>query len=474
MLILLVRRVRGHISFTDAVFPIVLLHVGQWENLTNGFTINLVLPAWIAYAAVGTTALATERPMIHSILRFSLYLLVLPLCGGVGAALLPPLALWLCCLTFWGWWSGAKISKRQMSVGLATLLACSVIVALYLYRYQKAPLPDQSRSVGTVAAFTMQYLGLALCADGRQLWWSFAGLAVVLLVALTIVRLVAAWWQSPAERPRAAGLLLIIASLLTLALAVGWGRTGSGLGRGMQNRYVTIAAPVLCLVYVAWVVNGPYRAGRTIQLCLFILTCLMLPSNIHEGLHSGESRRAFLKPVERGLKRYLPGTELIARFGDRLYLNNEHLYFLMCELKRGRVGPFRSFCDDRAPTRGSLDAVVLDRRGLLLSGWAAGLHTGLVDEFKVTCGRKVFTEFAMARVPSADVEEIFPELDQAANCRFDILIPLTESDRAEVRGSTVICTPFAGAREGFDLVGRVGNLAEVSVAEVPNPSSAIR
>jgi hypothetical protein len=464
MLILLVRRLRGHICCTDAVFPIALLHVGQWENLTNGFTINLVLPAWITYAAIGTTALATERPMIQSILRFSLYLLVLPLCGGVGAALLPPLALWFCCLTFCGWWSGAKLSKRQISVGLAMFLACSAVVGLYLYRYQMAPLSDQSRSVGNMAAFTIQYLGLALCADGHQLW-SFAGLAVVLLVAVTIVRLVAAWWHSPAERPRAAGLLLTIASLLTLALAVGWGRTGTGLGFGLQNRYVTIAAPLLGLVYVAWVVYGPCRAGRTIQFCLFILTCVMIPSNVDQGLRNGESRRAWLKPVERALKRYVRGNELVARFGDRLYINNQRLYVLLCELKRGRVGAFRRFRDDRIATQGCVAGTVVESGSLLLSGWVAGLDIGVVDRFKVICGGKVFTEFEIAKgLPSPDVEALFPELDRVGTCGFHIRIPLAESEKAEVRGSTVICTPLFGGREGCDLVGVLTPASPISVA----------
>ena len=221
--------------------------------------------------------------------------------------------------------------------------------------------------------------------------------------------------------------------------------------------------------------NGPHRIGRTIQLCLFALACLTLPSNIHLGLRFGEGRRASLKPVERGLKRHLPGTELVARFGDRLNnIDKNTLYFYMCELKRGRIGTFRSFCEDLAPTRGALDGVVLESRGLRLSVWAAGLGTGPVDGFKVTCGQKVFTEFETARAPSPDVAAVFPELDGVGNCRFHIRIPLTELDRAEVRGSTIICTPLVGGREGIDIPFRSGKLVEESVAEVPNLSKTTR
>ena len=104
------------------------------------------------------------------------------------------------------------------------------------------------------------------------------------------------------------------------------------MGFGMANRYVTIATPILCLVYVAWVVNGPHRIGRTIQLCLFALACLTLPSNIHLGLRFGEGRCASLKPVERGSKRHLPGTEFVARFGDD-YTQYRHLIFLYVRAK---------------------------------------------------------------------------------------------------------------------------------------------
>ena len=80
----------------------------------------------------------------------------------------------------------------------------AVVVALYVYGYQNAPRPDTIPSLETAAAFIVEYLSLALCADSRQLWL-VAGLAVVLFVALTILRLVAAWWQSPTERPARPG-----------------------------------------------------------------------------------------------------------------------------------------------------------------------------------------------------------------------------------------------------------------------------
>ena len=277
-LIVLARKLRGRSSLSDAVFPIALLNVGQAELVLLGFAMNLLLPAWIAYDAIRTTATLTDRPGPGVILRFSLYLMALPLCGGNGLVMLPALAFWLAGWLLVGLVVGARAGGGEMAIGLAALLACSIIVAVYLHGYRKPEHHPDAPSLSAVILTTRELLSMVICPAVLR-YWEFTSLAVLFLVAFTIVRLIRTCWRSPEERPRTAGLLLSLLSLLTVAIAVGVGRSGFGKGFGFASRYIPIAAPILVSLYVTWIVYGPGRIGRVIQFGLFALICLSLPSS---------------------------------------------------------------------------------------------------------------------------------------------------------------------------------------------------
>jgi hypothetical protein len=185
-------------------------------------------------------------------------------------------------------------------------------------------------------------------------YWKYTSIAVVLLIILTTSRLLLAWWKSPAERPRAAGLLLTTLSLLVVGLAVGVGRSGFGPGFGFASRYIPIAAPILVSLYVTWIVYGRGRTGRVIQLSLFVLVCLSLPSNNQLGRVIGKTRRDFLRQVEYGLKIRVPGPRLVAVTGKGLQADLGILYDCMHMLKTGGIGDFPRFEEDRS-VRGDID-----------------------------------------------------------------------------------------------------------------------
>ncbi len=104
-LILLAKRLRGQSSIVDAVLPLAILNIGQFECLLIAFGLNLVVTAWISCALIFAVCRTHESSGGRCLAAGGLIVL-LPLCGGSGLAMLPPLILWLAGYIACSWWSG--------------------------------------------------------------------------------------------------------------------------------------------------------------------------------------------------------------------------------------------------------------------------------------------------------------------------------------------------------------------------------
>ena len=109
MMIALAHRLRGHQRLTDAVLPLSILTLAQYDVLFDGFTLSLVLTSWLNYELIVVLGRSTERPPWMSVIPIGISLVILPLCGGSGLAMLPALVLWLAGYLCCGWWSGAGL-----------------------------------------------------------------------------------------------------------------------------------------------------------------------------------------------------------------------------------------------------------------------------------------------------------------------------------------------------------------------------
>ena len=85
----------GQTRFTDAFFPVALLHLGHWENLFWSWQLNQVLPT--ALICVLLLVFVTQGSFATSgaALVGGITLMLLPLCGANGLIFVPPLALWI-------------------------------------------------------------------------------------------------------------------------------------------------------------------------------------------------------------------------------------------------------------------------------------------------------------------------------------------------------------------------------------------
>ena len=124
MMIVLAHRLRGYQRLTDAVLPLSILTLAQSEVLLIGFALNLVLTAWLAFVLISAFGRATDRTARTTVISLGIALVILPLCGGSGLVMLPPLALWLAGYLCWGWWSGTSpMGGREPSGSLPWWLA---------------------------------------------------------------------------------------------------------------------------------------------------------------------------------------------------------------------------------------------------------------------------------------------------------------------------------------------------------------
>ena len=285
LMIVQVRRLRGHTRLTDAVLPLSILTLAQAEVLFIGFALNLVLTAWISYALIAVLARTSERPRWMSVIAIGISLVILPLCGGSGLVMLPPLILWFASYLCWGWRSGREPGGWARAFGLSSLMACSAVVALYLVDYVKPAHHPSAPSLSAVASTTLEFLSLSVCPSVPG-YWKAAALTVVALVAVALIRLTVVAVRLPHERPRALGLAAVIFSIIGVAVSVGVSRSGFGPGAGLASRYVCLAAPLLSALYVTWLIYTPARAQRALQASLLLVVCLSVPSSLQVAKRS--------------------------------------------------------------------------------------------------------------------------------------------------------------------------------------------
>ncbi len=295
-LVVAARAARGTTRPTDAFFPLLLLSVGQWENLLWAIQINFALPVFLTAAVLALVATAGPALSTGRAAVVGVALLALSLCGVQGLVPAIPLGGWLVAVGFDGlrrkprscgpgFQAGAgqlptpgsetrAIRKRRAAfVALGFGAATLAVVAAYfatLSRDPNAPLALDGRGLRYALRVCAAAWGpagelLEPPSPGRV---SILGAATATLAVVTGV-MVALAVRSRDRRVPAAGVALFLAAGLALCLGIGASRAAVW-GTLVHNRYVTLAAPVLCGVYLAWVRFGPPLVAKWVTggLCL--------------------------------------------------------------------------------------------------------------------------------------------------------------------------------------------------------------
>jgi hypothetical protein len=402
----LAARLRGQANYTDAVFPLLLLHPGHGHNVLGHIQLFFVSACALAIAFALLVAGGRWKTNPRSAAAGAACLLLLPLHSAAGALLTPVPALWALLAARQSWRAPERERGRAARLLFVGAVGGLVLTALYFVGFARPAHHPPSPSVIASVRGGLEVLSVSLGPFGAAIWpWS--GAAVALLVAATVLLLLAAVRAHPTERTRALGLLAAMAAVLATVAAMGIGRAGFGPGSGLQARYALPGAPLLVAVYLAWLLYGG-RAARLPQVALFAAGCAAFSLNVQDALVYGRARRAqadrLLDDVRAGV---LPRA-LANRHWRGFYPFPAIMARRLRMLEDAGQGPYRS--RGSAPPRAACDrweATDPRRIGGHNMAWADGvgrpegpdpyLVLGLADPKRLCAVRLTFVHQSAAR-----------------------------------------------------------------------------
>ncbi len=320
----LARRLRGHLRYTDAFFPLLLLHCGQAENLIGSIQIAFVLGALIsliALLAIFDNDERSSRPgLVLASCAFSL-----PFVGGHGLGLVPALAL---CAMLCAWKLRKDGQPRRAYLSITALaLASLALVPIYFTNYTRPEKHPVSRSIASTLRAALQFLAGGF-GSGHKLHWPVGGYTFAFVALPCIVALCACALRQPEKRIRALNALLFLGAITALALGIGWARAvfyGGGL---FVSRYVTLALPFLCAVYLSWELLRPSRWGDFMQVFLLAVLAVMVLRNRDDGYSEASATFAIRDQFRRDVYNRESTQTLAYKYCGTVYYVCEGTVFL--------------------------------------------------------------------------------------------------------------------------------------------------
>lgn len=357
-MVLTVRRLRGGTArFSDAFFPLLLLHLGHWPNLFWSWQLTQVLPTALACASL-LAVVAAPSPSRRAATVVGACVVLLPLCGANGILYVPALASWL-------WWAttrhgeGARLGEGVPRGAARGAVAVAVaLCVLYFVGYERPAWVPPNPGLGASAVAAVQFATLGLGPAVREAWVPAATVALGAFGVSLWAVVTAARHRGDAERTRAVGLLLFLLNAAAYALAVGWGRAGAIAESGeWPLRYALMGAPAYAAAYVAWVLYGPGRLRGAAQAALCVIVAVATPLNTSAGLYWGRWYHSGMLALERDVATGMPADSLSRRHGEFLvhWWEEERLAQGVRLLQEMGVGPFGTSHDPSGPPSGRPD-----------------------------------------------------------------------------------------------------------------------
>ncbi len=357
-LIVAAARLRGRTSLADVVFPLALLHWGHAWVLLWSFEIQFVLST--IFGSVILLLMISRRHALGlgATLGVGVMLLLLPLTGANGVALVPALALWLGYTGTVQWRSGKPAGKVIGLAAGALAVAGFLLVGLYFLGFDKARLrPGVEVFPGYLAAVMTAVQVLCMSSGpGVRTIWPVSGVLVVGVLFLGTGLLVRTWWRQPQERFRAVGLFFFLGAVVSLGLGVGWGRSVANWynpqpgGGGFSEPYAVFMTPLVSGLFLAGVLSG-CRLGSWLQWALALILVAMLPLNQRNGVDTADYFHSMMDPFLEDLTGGTPPYLLADRHAPYLlpYLPKADFVKYLQRLRNAGAGPYRLLATDPPP-----------------------------------------------------------------------------------------------------------------------------
>lgn len=337
-LIVLVRRMRGRTEYADAFFPLLVLNLGQAQTFTNSFQICLVAGTML-FVTVLLVSMHARSLGFRSSVALGCCVVLLPLVGGHGVALVPALA---ACVVMTGWSLRGEPQGRWKTLLVWALAAIAVaLTAFYFVNYTRPAKHPVSPGMRATVDASVQFLTTGFGAAAR-FCWPETRLLFFVLSGSSIVALIAVFQNRPEERARAARLLLFLVALVSLALGIGWARNALGATALFASRYVALAAPFWCAIYLAWELVDRAPVRRFVQMTLLFCAAALVVENQQDAKREAPFFRDVRQSVVVDLRAGVPLDTLVTRHKSQLYYGDRAaLVDRMRMLHAKNIGVFR-------------------------------------------------------------------------------------------------------------------------------------
>ena len=332
-------RFRGRPSYLDAFFPVVLLHWGHFANMLWAFQVSYVLGALFTCLALCIVVASRNRLELRAAVAEVGCLFGLTMCGASGVALVPPLAAWLGYAAVQTAWSGEKQARwNGVWTGLLALVPFALIAG-YFYHYHPAALSHGTPGIDAALTVGCQFVAMGLGRAVVPVWQ--CAVVALLTGAVVVVGCLLRACRRGEGRCGAAGFLAFLAGMAILVAGVGWGRAGFGPEQGFEWRYVTLSAPLLCWLYLAWEAYGPRSLGEFLPACLFTAVCILFWPNLQSGRDIGGGLRQLVGGLEHDASAGVPASVLARGRTWWLHPSAQVLQNRFEMLRRAGWGKFR-------------------------------------------------------------------------------------------------------------------------------------
>jgi hypothetical protein len=266
-LILCTQKARNGPSWTDAFYPVVLLHWGHAENLLWAWQLGFVVATAVLLCWLALVLRGEFRSKGLDAFLVVVCACLLPLCGPIGLCFMPFVTLWPV-MCFFRSKSDAILAGAGKML-LAGAILATIVTFLYFIGYDPGPGPPRPSIPDTLRTI-VQFISLGWGLDAP--WgWLAGGIVLVAGYAMTFLLLAWQWRVDPGRRAVIGGLLCFLVGFLALVGVISWSRAGIGPTAGLAKRYVTLAVLGPCLIYAALRLNtnplSRYAATVLVLLC---------------------------------------------------------------------------------------------------------------------------------------------------------------------------------------------------------------
>jgi hypothetical protein len=341
-LILTIRRIRGRTEYTDAFFALVVLNLGQTQNLTNSFQVAFVAGTLLTMTAL-VLSMHARQLGFRSAIGLGICAMLLPLVGGHGLALVPALSL---CVVVTGWRLRNEAGgKWRMLVVWALAVVAIALTAYYFVGYTRPPKHRISHSLPTTLDAAVQFLSIG-AGLAAKLGWPQTRYLFLALTGGSALALVAVLRRRPEERGRAIRLLLFLAGMVCLALGISWARSALWPGALFESRYVTLATPFWCAIYFVWELVDWVELRVFVQTLLLFCATVLAVANLQLAAPEAAGHRDVRQTVLTDVRAGVPLGELVRRhYGHMYYGGADVLTERLRMLRAKHIGVFKLLKD---------------------------------------------------------------------------------------------------------------------------------